>query len=850
MNTEIAFGEWLKKRRKDLDLTQLDLADRVGCSPFAIQKLEAGTRRPSRQIARLLAGELGVPEREQSAFIRFARGVPSGADEEERAEATLSAAPHDEPPATTQDTAPAPANITLPMTRILGRQEEIGRIDGLLAKAGVRLLTITGPGGVGKTRLATEVALGQVGQFSDGVCFVPLAPVRDSGLVAATIAEALGIKDMGDQPLLDTLRQRLHDRQMLLVLDNFEQVMPAATLVIDLLESAPRLKVLVTSRAALNLRGEQQVPLSPLPLPDLSPAHANEIPDLLGYPSIQLFVERAQSINPAFALAEENAAAVAAICARLDGLPLAIELVAARSKLLSPRALLSRLDNRLALLKGGPQDMPARHQTLRDTIAWSYDLLDEAERALFARMGAFVGGFTLAAAEAVCNAYGDLQCAVLEGIESLLDKSLIRQAATSQDEARFTMLETIREYALEQLEQLGEVEGLRLLHAEYYLALTERAEPELRGPQQVSWLDRLEQELDNLRAALRWTLDHDRAEMAARIAGGLWHFWYVRGYLSEGRKWMEEALVRGGEGLPLEVRWWVLHGAGRLAMGQSDYSQATALLNEGLETARQLGDAERTARSLYQLAGVGMYRGDYEESWALQEEALALYQATDSRWNAAASIGFMGTLALYQGDFEQANAFLRKSIAQLRELGEHWYVALELASLCHAVRRQGDLEQAEALAKESIAIFRELGDKRGMDVALLCLADVARYRDDYAQARSLYREALDLITKMGDRHFIGLNLIGLAFLSLAEGQPERTARIFGAVEALRERAGSIMVPPADQAEYDRALVAMHSHLEEPVLKAAWDQGRSLPLEQVIDDALSADGGRRTIDDRR
>ncbi len=840
MNGGLAFGEWLKKRRKELDLTQIDLADRVGCSPFAIQKLEAGTRRPSRQIARLLAEELGVPEQEQSAFVRFARGMSETEEHEPQAQSVLpsnvlyESVPH--PPAT-------PANLTLPITRILGRQEEIDRISGLLARDGMRLLTITGPGGVGKTRLATEVSLGQVGQFRDGVYFVPLATVREPGLVDRAIAEALGIKDMGGQPLRDTLRLALHDRHMLLVLDNFEQIMPAATLVVDLLEASPGLKVLVTSRAALNLRGEQQVPLVPLPLPDPCRNDTGAPESLLSYPSIQLFVERAQSINPTFALTEENAEAVAAICARLDGLPLAIELVAARSKLLPPRALLSRLDKTLGLLKGGSQDMPARHQTMRDTIAWSYDLLDEGERALFARMGAFPGGFTMSAAEAVCNAYGDLQCEVVDGLESLLDKSLIKQAGTSHEEARFTMLETIREYALEQLDRLGETESIRLLHAEYYLALTERAEPELRGPQQVSWLDRLEQEHDNLRSALRWTLDHGKPEIAARIGGGLWHFWYIRGYLGEGRGWLEEALEKGGDTLPSPIKWLVYHGAGRLATGQSDYGQATALLNEGLTIARTLGDPERTARSLYQLAAVLMYKGDYERSWAIQEETLALYESIGSRWNVAVTIGFMGTLTLYQGDFEQATTLLRTSIAQLRELGEHWYVALELGSLCHAVRRQGDLEQAEAIANESIAIFRELGDKRAMDIALLCLADVARCRGDYSQARSLYREALELLSKMGDRHFIGLNLIGLAFLSLAEGQPGRSATIFGAVEALRERAGSVMIPPADQAEYERALATLHSQLDEAPLRSAWNRGRSMPVEQVIDEALSEDDGR-------
>ncbi|HEX8221003.1 MAG TPA: tetratricopeptide repeat protein [Chloroflexia bacterium] len=837
MNAGLTFGDWLKKRRKDLDLTQLDLAVRVGCSPFAIQKLEAGTRRPSRQIARLLAEELGVPGQEQEAFIRFARGT-AGVDEDEGGgEGEGAPSPAGVVAATEEALAP-PANLTLPITRILGREEEIARIGGLLGREGVRLLTITGPGGVGKTRLATEVALGQVGRFRDGVFFVPLAPVREPGLVERAIAEGLGLKDMGGQSLRDTLRHWLHDRQALLVLDNFEQVLAAATLVVDLLEAAPGLKALVTSRAPLNLRGEQQVPLSPLPLPELSPTLSREIDSLLGYPSIELFVERAQSINPAFALSEGNAEAVAAVCARLDGLPLAIELVAARSKLLSPRALLARLDKRLGLLRGGSQDMPARHQTLRDTIAWSYDLLDEAERALFARMGAFVGGFTLGAAEAICNAYADLECEVVDGIESLLDKSLIRQAGTSQDEARFTMLETIREYALEQLEQLGEAEGIRLLHAEYYLALTERAEPELRGPQQVAWLDRLEQEHDNLRAALRWTLDCGKAEMAARIGGGLWHFWYVRGYLSEGRKWLEEVLERGGDALPLDVKWWALHGAGRLAMGQSDYNAASALLNESLEIARRLGDAGRTARSLYQLAGVGMYQGKYEWAWGLQEEALALYESIGSKWNAAASIGFMGTLGLYQGKLEQASALLRKSIAQLRELGEQWYVALELGSLCHTVRRQGDLEQAEAIANESIAIFREAGDRRGMDIALLCLADIARYRGEFGRARGLYREALEGLTKMGDRHFIGLNLLSLAFLGVAEGEPERAARTFGAVEALRERAGSIMVAPADWEEYERAVATLRSELGEQALRAAWERGRSMSVEQAIDDALS------------
>jgi predicted ATPase/DNA-binding XRE family transcriptional regulator len=511
------FGARLRKHREAAGLTQEELAEKARLSVNAVGQLERGERkRPYPHTVRSLAGALGLSEQEGSALL---------ASSPRRGAST--------PPATVTD-------LSAPLTPLVGREEYVVAVRSLLQEGGARLVTLTGPGGVGKTRLALEVAGAEGDRFADGTVFVALAPVLDPDLLVPTLAQAVGLREAGGKPVRELLYGYLGDRRLLLVLDNFEHLLGAAPEVADLLAACPSLQILATSRAPLRLRGEQEYPVEPLPVPDLARVPAVE--DVSGVPSVRLLVERAGEASPGFGLTQHNAAAVATICRRLDGLPLALELVAPRLKLLPPTALLARLDEALPLLSGGPRDLPERQRTMRDTVGWSHELLPAGRQALFRRLSVFAGGFELPAAEAVGGG------SAFEGLSALLENSLVRPDAGPSDgaEPRFTMLETVRAYALERLQESGEGDEIRGRHAAYYLGLAERATPELEGGGQASWLERLEREHDNLRAALGWLLGHDEPDRAARLAAATWLFWVVRGHAGEGQMWLERALASGG----------------------------------------------------------------------------------------------------------------------------------------------------------------------------------------------------------------------------------------------------------------------------------------------------------------
>ena len=696
-------------------------------------------------------------------------------------------------PETPASSAIAPKhNLPTQVTSFVGREREIAEISHRLATA--RLLTLTGPPGTGKTRLALEVAVRTLGRFKDGTFLVDLAPVTDPQLLLGKIAQTLGVRETTGQPLAETLKAYLREKRLLLLLDNFEQIIAAAPLVGDLLSASPGLKVLVTSREALRIYAEQEYQVPPLALPDIK--RAGPLPTWLDYEAVQLFIQRAQAVKPDFANTAANVATVAEICVRLDGLPLAIELAAARSKLLSPEMMRMRLESRLGTLISGPRDLPARLRTLRGTLDWSYDLLDQGERSLLARLTVFQGGRTLEAAEMVCGP--GLPIAVLDGLESLLNKSLLRQREDPEGQPRFYMLETIREYAREKLEESGEADELRNRHAEYFVGLAERAEPQLRGADQGYWCTRLRAEHDNLRNALTWALAGAGVEWGLRLAGALRDFWYYEGHIAEGLGWTERALERAGDA-PAALRAKALNAAGWLAFAQGDSQRGKVWNGQALSLYRELGDEVNTAWALVFLAAHSLGSPDeYKNSIALSAEGLALFRGLN-----------------HQPGMAQA----------LNGLGE-------------AARLDGDYERAVEAYEECLAISRALGDKQREAIMLGNLGYIAQHRGDYERAEALSKAALALLWKLQSTYLIAFALATLAGPVEMKGDPERAARLLGASAALFETLGAGL-QPADQPEVDQYIAALRMQLDEARFRAAWAEGRAMSLDEAVSYALGS-----------
>ncbi len=646
--------------------------------------------------------------------------------------------------------------LPAPLTPLVGREREVAAVCALRSRPEVRLVTLTGTGGVGKTRLALEVAAAASSDLADGICFVALTPLTDPGLVASIIAQALGVREQVSQPLLDSLKGHLRDRHLLLLLDNFEQIVSAAPVVAQLLAAAPRLHVMVTSRTSLHLSGEHEFAVPPLSLPDL--LNLPPLDRLTQYGAIRLFVERAQAVQSDFALTKENAAAIAAICHQLDGLPLAIELAAGRSKLFSPQALLPRLRNRLKLLVGGAQDLPLRQQTLRGTIAWSYDLLEEAEKTLFRRLAVFVGGCTLDAAEAICNAQGDLEVDMLDVVARLVDKSLLRQEIQADGEPRFLMLETIREYALERLEASGEAEVMRRWHATFFLAMTEKGELKLRSAEQSPWFKRLEVEHDNLRAALRWMLERQEAETGLRLAGALMVFWRSCNHTSEGRGWFERVLGQPGAKARTAARAKALLGAGAMAFFQGDLSEAQRLLEESVPVGREVGAVGRRdlALALTILGHVTILRGNPGAARELAGEGRQLFQEVGHAWGVAMSLFILGKATLELGDLLAARSLLEESAEKFRLVGDRQRLVLPVDALGLVALRQGDYAAARIQFEEALAVAREMGDEQFVADTLVHLGKVALSVGDDAQSAAFYQQSLAL-----NRVLVGQLAIGL-----------------------------------------------------------------------------------------
>jgi predicted ATPase/DNA-binding CsgD family transcriptional regulator len=688
------------------------------------------------------------------------------------------------------------SRLPMPPTPFIGRERQVADVCTLLGRATVRLLTLTGPGGIGKTRLVLAAAEALRGEFPAGIFYISLAPLSDARLVMPAIAQALGVREAGgpaQQPrLLERVQDYIGEQRLLVVLDNYEQVIGAAAGVAELLNACPRLKVMVTSREMLHLSAEHCYPVPPLSLPDLQ--HLPPLEFLAQVEALRLFVTRAQAVQPDFALTSANGIAVAAICHRLDGLPLAIELAAARVRLLPPAAMLARLERRLPWLTGGAKDAPARHRTLRAAIGWSYDLLEPHEQRLFRRMSVFVGGCTLESVAAVCDSTQGEED-LLQVLASLLDKSLLRNegaqgVSARAEQGRLYMLETIREYALDQLAASSEEEATRRRHASYYLALAEEAEPKMNGPDQPAWLVHLEQEHDNLRAALAWSVSGGDVEMGARIAAALWLFWLTHGHIREGRRWLNAVLAHSSS-LPPAIRARALNGAGRLALRQGDYASAQAVLEESLTLWRGVADIKGEMQALNNLALVAIYQDALVRAQNYCEQSLAGYRLIDDKLGRAQALIRLGLALRYQGYFERA-------------------------AECY---------------EECLALARELNDTYLTAGALHNLGQMAHHRGDDVRAHHLLVESLLLVRQLDDTPNISVWLADLAGVWATQGQPERAARLFGAADLLRENMQVIMYEAQHRA-YQRDVERAAAQLDAATWQAAWAEGRTMSLDET------------------
>jgi predicted ATPase len=823
-----AFGDQLRRLRLRRGFTQEELAQQADVSRATIESLELGLRsRPRARTLAALADALRLDPVDLRAFMRLA-GAESA-----RLEAAKALIPEAEPRSATGG-----HRMPMPPTPLIGRQVEIASARELLrpSSAAVRLLTLHGPGGVGKTRLALAVARAASAEYADGVVFVDLAPLREHQLVAAKIAWAAGVQETSAQSARDLLLAHLAERQVLLVLDNFEHLLEAAPLLTEILSTCPRVAVLVTSRARLRLRGEQRFIVDPLasPAADANPSVAT----IATAPAVRLFVERTRAVSPSFALTAENASAVAEICRRLDGLPLCIELAAGRASLLSPQEILRNLDHRLSLLTNGPRDVPTRQRTLRQTLEWSYELLTDDEQRLLRHLAVFAGGCTLEAAQMMYSGAStfrqDIHRAddVLLPAASLIDKSLVLRADSHAAALRLILLETIREYGLDQLSAHGEFAAARNIHLQWCLQLAEQLQPDRTDPLEV---ELLEQEQDNFRAALRWCVETNQANIGLRLGERMWLFWYMRGGWTEGRAWLTELLALPGAEAPTSERAAALAVAGQLAICQSDYDEAEALLVEAQRLAERVGDEHTLALCLYNRASAARARGESLTAISLFEQSLDISQRIEDGWSVAMALQSLASVTFEMGGIERAEELSNVALAMFREQGHRWGVGRSLALLGRTAQHRGDHRMARLFIDEALSIQRQQADRQGMTWSLLALSRTAAAQGEFAEAHELLGEGLTHALDLGDRLSVvrGLEIVA----GVAIGQhPSAAILLLAAARVLRAVLHSApYLHEGDQIE--RCLALGRTMLDAAAFDNATRSGERLRLEQAVAEAL-------------
>ena len=780
MGTEgsASFGERLRWLREAAGLTQAQLAEKAGLSVQGIASLENGrSRRPYPHTLQALGEALELAPEEHAVLVSTISGRTNPAGGSRTAPAVST----------------ADARLPVPFTDLIGRERDLDEIYHLL-RQGPRILTLTGPGGVGKTSLALKLAMDLSGNFPDGAAFVSLASVEDAALVIPTIVHALHLTETGARTARDALSAHLRDKQMLLVLDNFEQVLEASLDVVELVDAAEGLTVLATSRGPLRVRREREYAVQPLEVPVLT--RVPLVQDVEDNPAVKLFVERARSVVPSFELGRDNAAAISAICRRLDGLPLAIELAAAQVRALNPMALLSRLDSVLPLLSGGARDLPERQRTMRRAIEWSYELLDESQRLLFNSLSVFGGGWSLEAAESVGVADTVSSGDVLYHMSALVEQSLVSIQNHDDPLTRYRFLIPIREFAEERLKQTGQTDSVRRRHAAYYLKLSEEAVDELTGPRQVEWLSRLELERDNLRTALDWLLSANNWDVATRLGWNLWVFWWIHSYHAEGRGWMTRVLQECS-GLSSLVRARAMGISGAMAVGQGDIAFAETCCRESYDLFKTAGDDLSAARSSLVLGLIARAKADWENAATWLEDASTVFRANGSHFWAALSVSALGMLPFGQGDYDRA----------------------------------------EVLLKEGHDLARSAGDRFSWYIALYNQARLAQTRGDEATAAELFMEGLTFSLEAGDRANIAYCLEGLAAVAIGRDDAERAARLLGGAQNLFTALGTrVYTYRPDKSLREQTTAAVRSRLGNDAWEAALASGHELTLDGIVAEA--------------